>query len=105
MTEFPVSDGTLEKITCERDSLCIEFLDWQEELWNITFENVLGVKSLGAVGAEVSEMLLESATSLSQELILIDVSEVGTSYCFTSARDNSVVLMIVASGYMAKKIT
>jgi hypothetical protein len=50
-------------------------------------------------------MLLESATSLSQELILIGAAEVGISYCFTSARDNSVVLMIVASGCMAKKIT
>ncbi|MFS2068617.1 hypothetical protein ACEN9D_07665 [Pseudomonas sp. CT11-2] len=104
MTEFPVSDGTIEKITCEHDSLCIEFLDWQEELWEITFEHVLGVKSLGAVGTEVSEMFLENATSLSQELILIDASEIGTSYCFTSARDNNVVLTIVASGYAAKKI-
>jgi hypothetical protein len=65
MTEFTVSDGTTKKITCERESVFIEFLDWREELWLITFNNVLGCKSLGAVGAEVSEMLVEDGTSLS----------------------------------------
>ncbi|MHC8410271.1 hypothetical protein ACYZTR_08905 [Pseudomonas sp. Hz4] len=105
MTKFPVSDGTIEKITCERESLCIELLDWQEELWKITFEDVLGFKSVGAVGTELSEMFVESATSLSQELVLINASEVGINYCFASARDNSVVLTIVASGYVAEKIT
>lgn len=105
MTEFAVSDGTIEKITCERESMFIEFLDWREGLWLITFNDVLGCKSVGAVGAEVSEMFVEDVTSLSQELALIDASEVGISYYFTCARDSHVVLTIVASGYTAEKLT
>jgi len=103
MTEFPVSDGTIEKIMCERERIFLEFLDWREERWIITFENVLGFKSVGAVGGEVSEMLVRDVTSLSQELILIDPSDVGINYCFTSARDCNVILTIVASGYTAEK--
>lgn len=103
MTEFPVSDGTIEKITCERERIFIEFLDWQEERWIVTFENVLGFKSVGAVGAEVSEMFVKDVTSLSQELVLIDPSEVGFNYCFTCARECNVVLTIVAGGYTVKK--
>ncbi len=49
-------------------------------------------------------MLVEDGTSLSNELALIDVSKVGTSYCFACARDSHVVLMIVASGYTAKRL-
>ncbi|MHC8393739.1 hypothetical protein ACYZT8_08740 [Pseudomonas sp. LB3P93] len=103
MTKFPVSDGTIEKITCERERIFIAFLDWQEERWIITFENVLGFKSVGAVGAEVSEMFVKDVTPLSQELALIDPSEVGFSYCFTCARECNVILTIVASGYAAEK--
>lgn len=64
MTEFQVSDGTIERITCERERIFIEFLDWQEERWIITFEDVLGFKSIGAVGAELSEILVKDVTPL-----------------------------------------
>jgi hypothetical protein len=103
MTEFPVSDGTIEKMTCEHERVFLEFLDWQEKRWIITFENVLGVKSVGAIGAEISEMYVMDVTSLSQELLLIDSSEVGLNYCFTCARECNIVLIIVASGYTVEK--
>lgn len=103
MTGFPVSDGTIERITCEHERVFIEFLDWQEVRWIITFENVLGFKSVGAVGAEVSEMFVKDVTPLSQELTLIDPSDVGFNYCFTCARECNVILTIVASGYTAEK--
>ncbi|MEO4015045.1 hypothetical protein [Pseudomonas rossensis] len=103
MTVFPVSDGTIESITCEHENLFVEFLDWQEQLWMVTFQNVLAFKAIGAVGCEVSEMYEEDVTSLSEEVRALDASEVGTSYCFAAARDNNVILTIVASGYMAEK--
>lgn len=103
MTEFPVSDGTIKKITCERERVFIEFLDWQEGRWIITFENVLGVKAFGAVGTEVSEMFVKDVTPFSQELAVIDPSGSGINYCFTCARECNVILTIVASGYSAKK--
>lgn len=103
MTEFPVSDGVIEKITCGRESLFIEFLDWQEERWIITFENVLGFKSVGAVGAEISEMFVKDVTPLSQELALNDPAKVAFSYCFTCAREWHVVLTVVANGYVAER--
>jgi uncharacterized protein CbrC (UPF0167 family) len=105
MTTFPVADGTIEKITCERESIFLEFLDWQKQRWLITFENVMGFSSVGAVGAETSEMFTENVTPLSTEVTKIDPSEVGTSYCFTSARGGDVILTIVANGYVAKKLT
>ncbi|MBK5552100.1 hypothetical protein JFU49_17725 [Pseudomonas sp. TH03] len=103
MTEFSVSDGTIEKIICERERIFIEFVDWQEERWLITFENVLGFKSVGAVGAEVSEMFVKDITPLSQELTVIDPLEVGVNYCFTCAREWNVILTIVADGYTVEK--
>lgn len=103
MTEFPVSDGTIKKITCERERIFIEFLDWQDEHWIITFENVLGFKSVGAVGAEISEMFVKDVAPLSQELALVDSSEVAFNYCFTCTREWHVILTVVASGYTAEK--
>lgn len=97
MKKFSVLDGAVEKITCERERIFIEFLDWKNEPWIITFENVLGFRSVGALSAGLSEMFVKDVTSLSQELALINPSEVGISYCFTCARDWKVVLIIVAS--------
>ena len=109
---LPASDGTIEKITCEREHLFLEFLDWQEQRWIITFENVMGFSGIGAVGAETSEFFTEEMTTLSKEVITLskevitlDASEIGTSYCFTSARGGDVILTIVADSYVAKKIT
>jgi len=101
---FPVSDGIIEKITCERENLFLEFLDWQEQRWLITFENVMGFSGIGAVGAETSEIYIEHMTPLSIKVAMIDPSEVGTSYCFTSARGGDVILTILAEGYTAKKL-
>ena len=103
MTEFPVSDGTIERITCEHERIFIEFLDWQEVRWIITFENVLGFKSVGAVGTEVSGMFVKDVITLSQEFALLEPLDVGINYCFSCARGCNVILTIVASGYTAEK--
>lgn len=71
--------------------------------WIITFENVLGFKSIGAVGAEVSGMILKDVTTLLQEMALLEPLDVGINYCFTYARECNVILTIVASGYTAEK--
>ncbi|MGF0242265.1 hypothetical protein ACQR3P_26455 [Rhodococcus sp. IEGM1300] len=104
MTKLAISDSTIEKITYSRDSVCVEILDWREELWSITFNNVSGCKSISAVGTELSDMYVEDVTALSKEVASFDASEVGASYCFTCAREGWVVLTIVASGYAIKKI-
>lgn len=64
----------------------------------------MGFSSIGAVGAEISEMFTENVTPLSTEVTKIDPSEVGTSYCFTSARGGYVILTILAEGYTTKKL-
>ena len=41
MSDFPISDGTIEKITCTRTTLLMEFTDWQEKSWEITFDDLI----------------------------------------------------------------
>lgn len=87
MTKLAISDSTIINITYSRNSVCVEILDWHEEFWSITFDNVSGCKSIGAVGTELSDMYVEDVTTLSKEVTSFDNSEVGVSYCFTCARE------------------
>lgn len=46
---------------------------------------------------------MKDVTPLSQELALVDSSEVAFNYCFTCTQEWHVVLIVVASGYTAEK--
>ncbi|MFC6337228.1 hypothetical protein GIR22_25805 [Pseudomonas sp. CCM 7891] len=105
MNKFPVSDGTIEKITCSRSTLLMMFSDWQEALWIITFHDLIAFEGIGAVGSEISEMYETTDTPLSIKATRIDPSETGTSYCFTSSHGADVIFTIVAGGYTAEKMT
>jgi hypothetical protein len=48
-------------------------------------------------------MFVKDVTPLSQELALVDSSEVAFNYCFTCTQEWHVVLIVVASGYTAEK--
>lgn len=65
MKKFPIPDGTTEKLMCDRSTLSIEFSDWQEQLWLITFHKLIAFQGIGAIGSEISEMY-EPLTCLSQ---------------------------------------
>jgi uncharacterized protein CbrC (UPF0167 family) len=103
MTKFPVSDGTIEKITCLRNSLLMEFTDWQEKSWLITFENLIAFQGISAVGAEVCDMYEEKNSPLSKEAEWLELGEAGTSYSFTSSNGGEVIFVVVAGSYSAEE--
>lgn len=72
MKKFPVSDGRIEKVMCDRNTLSIEFSDWQEQLWLITFHELIAFQGIGAIGAEISEMYETTDTPLSVEATRVD---------------------------------
>ncbi|KAA0944620.1 MULTISPECIES: hypothetical protein [unclassified Pseudomonas] len=104
MKKFPVSDGTIEKITCNRNTLLMEFTDWQEQSWIISFQDLIAFQGIGAVGSEISEMYEASETSLSGEAMRVNSNETGKNYCFTSSRGGEVIFIVVAGDYDAEKI-
>ncbi|EZI25648.1 hypothetical protein PUN49_25020 [Pseudomonas extremaustralis] len=104
MTTFPVSDGTIEKVTCNRNTLIMEFTDWQEASWEITFNDLVAFQGIGAVGSEICDMYEEENSSLSQEATRLDPSETGKSYCFTASNGGEVIFQVIAGSYSAQKI-
>jgi hypothetical protein len=99
MIKLAFADGVIEKITCSHEDLFVDFLDWQEKLWVITFKNVSGFKGIGAVGSEVSEFTEEEDGAFLQEIVSLDPLEGGRNYCFTSARGGNIILIVVAKCY------
>ena len=104
MTKFPVSDGTIEKITCNRNTLLLEFTDWQEKSWLVTFEGLIAFQGVSAVGAEICDMYEEKTSFLSKEAERLELGETGISYCFTSRNGGEVIFIVVAGGYSAVEI-
>jgi len=101
MTDFPISDGVIEKITCNRETLVMEFTDWQENSWEITFNNLIAFQGISAIGAEICDMYEDRSTSLSQEAERQGLGETGTSYSFTSSNGGEVIFVVVAGSYSA----
>lgn len=104
MSDFPISDGTIEKITCTRTTLLMEFTDWQEKSWEITFDDLIAFHGISAVGAEVCDMCEEPASSLSHEAERLGIDETGTSYSFTSSNSGEIIFVVVAGSYSARKL-
>lgn len=103
MTKFPVSDGTIEKVTCCRNTLLMEFTDWQEKSWVITFEGLIAFQGISAVGAEICDMYEEESSPLAKEAERLEIGETGTSYCFTSSNGGEVIFVVVAGSYRAEE--
>ena len=59
MKKIPVADGTIEKLICNRNTLIMEFTDWQEKRWNITFNDLVALQMIGAAGPKTGEMYNE----------------------------------------------
>ena len=104
MKKFPVADGTIEKLICNRNTLIMEFTDWQERRWEITFNDLVAFQGIGAVGSEICDMYEEENSSLSQEATRLDPSETGKSYCFTASNGGEVIFQVIAGSYSAQKI-
>ena len=104
MKKFPVSDGRIEKLMCDRNTLSIKFSDWQEQLWLITFHKLIAFQGIGAIGSEISEMYETTDTPLSAEATRVDPNETGTSYCFTSSDGCDVIFTVIAGSYTAEKL-
>jgi uncharacterized protein CbrC (UPF0167 family) len=104
MKKFPVADGTIEKLICNRNTLIMEFTDWQERRWEITFNDLVAFEGLGAVGTEICDMYEEENTWLSQEATRLEPGETGITYCFTSSNGGEKILLVVAGSYSAQEI-
>lgn len=103
MTKFPVSDGTIEKVTCHRNALLMEFTDWQENSWLIIFEDLIAFQGINAIGAEVCDMYEQENSPLSNEVKRQEVDGVGISYCFTSSNGGDVIFEVIAGNYSAEQ--
>lgn len=104
MTKFPVSDGTIEKVTCTRNALVMDFRDWKERLWKITFNELVAFQGIGAVGADICDMYEEKNSTLLQEAIRSEPSEIGKTFCFTASNGGEVIFQVVAGSYEAQKL-
>lgn len=84
----PIAGGTIKKITCNHEDLLVDFLDWQENLWTITFKNIGGFKGVGAVGSEALELIEVESGSFFQEIVTFDPLEKGKQLllCFRTRR-------------------
>ncbi|WDH23153.1 hypothetical protein [Pseudomonas chlororaphis] len=102
MNSFSVADGTVKKITSTPGILVVNFTDWKEQDWTITFENLIAFQSLGAEGEEISE-IIESKKILIENINTEDIDDTTKSYSFISAWSSTPVLVIVAKGYETKK--
>ncbi|WP_139833049.1 MULTISPECIES: hypothetical protein [unclassified Pseudomonas] len=104
MNEFSAIDGTIKKITSTPRKISVEFLDWKEQLWMLTFENVVSFLSSSAEGAEISEITINTLETLKTTTTNEPTINLQT-YTFLCAWHQIPALTVIASGFHQTKIT
>jgi len=103
MNIFSVSDGTIQKITSHPGKLYIEFKDWKEEVWILTFEDLVAFQSIGAEGEEIAEISMQESELINM-IDKNDLEEQSKSYSFLCAWHQKPVLTIIASNFKQVKL-
>lgn len=95
-TPFCVADGSIQHLGSSPGLLRVEFIDWQQQAWVLSFTGLVAYQSLGAEGTEIAEL---SRAPLSQMLAQVDPGELSSapdSYSFICAWSGRPVLSIIA---------
>lgn len=95
-TPFCVADGSIQNLASSFGLLRVEFIDWQQQPWVLSFTGLVAYQSLGAEGAEVAEL---NRAPLSQLLAQVNPGELPSapnSYSFICAWSGRPVLSIIA---------
>lgn len=95
-TPFCVADGSIQNLCSSPGLLRVEFIDWQQQPWVLSFSGLVAYQSLGAEGTEIAEL---SRAPLSQLLAQVDPEELSSapdSYSFICAWSGRPVLSIIA---------
>lgn len=95
-TPFCVADGSIQNLASSFGLLRVEFIDWQQQPWVLSFTGLVAYQSLGAEGTEIAEL---SRAPLSQLLAQVNPGELPStpnSYSFICAWSGRPVLSIIA---------
>ena len=93
---FCVADGSIQNLGSSLGLLRVEFTDWQQQPWVLSFSGLIAYQSVGAEGTEIAEL---SRAPLRQLLAQVDPGELTpppNSYSFICAWSGRPVLSIIA---------
>lgn len=106
LTELAVGDGHVESIRSSIEELVVEFTDWQEQTWQIAFENAIGVEAFGIEGEELDRIderddgaFMERSRRLAQE-----PDAPMKCYEFFSSWRDECLLTIIASSCAVRRV-
>lgn len=93
-----LSDAKIERIVVDPDGMTISLSDWQESKLRVRFTDVLAVKALSPIGAEISGLRRIDTDPLRDEALAASGEDGLEVHCyiFDSAWGDEGVLTIVA---------
>ena len=98
ITKLHIADGQIEGLTSTRQSLRIEFRDWQEGIWLLDFPDATAFESISAEGEDLAEVRIEESNDwlLGVKNTVQDELPDARCYSFMSAWSGTAVLRVVA---------
>jgi len=100
---FCVADGSIQNLGSSLGLLRVEFMDWQQQPWVLSFSGLIAYQSVGAEGTEIAEL---SRAPLRQLLAQVDPGELTpppNSYSFICAWSGRPVLSIIAGDWRCER--
>ncbi|MDP6445475.1 MAG: hypothetical protein QGG36_10525 [Pirellulaceae bacterium] len=100
LKELTISDGSIEAIRSSLNEFIVTFRDWQEQQWEISFENFIGVENFNVEGEELDGVVEETASDfiVRSRILAKEPDAPMKCYTFRSPWNDEPLLRIVATG-------
>ena len=98
--KIPLSDAQILELSFDKD-LCVRLKDWEERIFTLVFEDVVGMEFFGIVGEDLSHGTVDSTDPLIERASLASEEPVEGLLCFAlwSAWSENRVVRIVARNF------
>ena len=106
LKELAISDGRIQATRSSLNEFVVTFRDWQEQQWEISFENVIGVESFNVEGEELDGIVEEADSDFidRSRKLAKEPDALMTCYSFRSPWNEESLMRIVATGCEVRKI-
>jgi hypothetical protein len=100
---FSVVDGSIQGISSRPGLLRVEFIDWQEQPWVLSFNDLVAFQSLGAEGSQIAELSTAAMPLLMAQVDPQELTSSPHSYSFICAWSARPVLSVIAGSYHCER--
>ena len=106
ITDLNISDGSVESLISTVGQLIVKLNDWQENVWEIHFSDVVAFENISVEGEDLSEIIISNSDEFLERILERVDESLDTYSCvsFHSAWNDVPLLKVISNSWVVKSI-